>query len=832
MLQVAKKQIRRRKCRHSNAPPSSAKESNKGQAITEFALIIVFLLMVIFIIVESARIMWAWVTVQNSARAAARYGITGQFDPAFQYDTNPRVSSIKDVAAKELLGLKLNNDPNAAFEDDYYYLIEVYGVNDIGQLVPNDAGAPGKPLVVRVTYRVPIIVPLLSSIVDSLPVFGQIVENNEQFGQLGGAGQGEGLPPPLPQVPTPGVTPSPTASPTNTNTPLPTSTATLTPSPTFTPTNTPIICGTHFEGDLIAGNNFLFVTGEVGETVTILDLTSGATLGSATLVAISGHDCAGFDDFTPNVLNSALQEGHVILVQSSNGTTDTSIVVAIPPTPTTVPTNTPIPTDTPTATPVTPTSTPTATPLTPFLWLVPDCANPPNHRFEVYGNQWPPSNSVSLFFDDQLQGIVSTDGSGVFQPQTWSFPSAADGSYTIQGRSQGIIATAQLTVPCPDYTPPAPTATPTATPSPIDLLIIGQPQLLNTAPISEHVPLNFAVNVQNSGDFDITDQFFVDIYFNSPPVSRLAAFTFPNLVSSTLNTSSADANPYSIASALGTGGAALMGNTTDGNPPPSAQLGSDWDQTSFASAQTDGDYLTFDISPNAGITMTLDTLSFELKREQATEINHYALVADEMPGSGGDNFTTIIISGTVGTSANWQTFSADLSTIGFLRNVTTDTTFRLYFWGTAGTDNISIDNLTLDGHALPAGINPNTIPISQTVGYTSLSFLGAKQSQVVTITTFVGLSGGYSSHEVYSMVDSLSRISESNEDNNLAGPIIIQNVGCYATNRYPTPTTHWHCHHFWNCFCSARQWLGRTSSRPRKTKRYLWQPHCYNFHRR
>lgn len=54
--------------------------ATKGQALVEFALIIVVLLMVIFLIIEAARIMWAWGTVQNAAREGARYAITGRAD--------------------------------------------------------------------------------------------------------------------------------------------------------------------------------------------------------------------------------------------------------------------------------------------------------------------------------------------------------------------------------------------------------------------------------------------------------------------------------------------------------------------------------------------------------------------------------------------------------------------------------------------------------------------------------------------------------------------------------------------------------------------------------
>ncbi len=52
----------------------------RGQALAEFALTLPILLLLMFGIIEFARIFQAWVVLQNSARAAARYAITGQVD--------------------------------------------------------------------------------------------------------------------------------------------------------------------------------------------------------------------------------------------------------------------------------------------------------------------------------------------------------------------------------------------------------------------------------------------------------------------------------------------------------------------------------------------------------------------------------------------------------------------------------------------------------------------------------------------------------------------------------------------------------------------------------
>ncbi len=50
----------------------------KGQGLVEFALILPFLLLLLLGIVEGARLAWVYITVQESAREAARYAVSGQ----------------------------------------------------------------------------------------------------------------------------------------------------------------------------------------------------------------------------------------------------------------------------------------------------------------------------------------------------------------------------------------------------------------------------------------------------------------------------------------------------------------------------------------------------------------------------------------------------------------------------------------------------------------------------------------------------------------------------------------------------------------------------------
>src|SRR4051794_5621235 len=60
---------------HDNTP-----RRRQGQTLVEFALTLPILLLLMFGIIEFGRIFQAWVTIQNAARAAARYAVTGKYD--------------------------------------------------------------------------------------------------------------------------------------------------------------------------------------------------------------------------------------------------------------------------------------------------------------------------------------------------------------------------------------------------------------------------------------------------------------------------------------------------------------------------------------------------------------------------------------------------------------------------------------------------------------------------------------------------------------------------------------------------------------------------------
>lgn len=491
----------------------------QGQALVEFALILVVLVGVIFLIVDSSRVLWAWITVQNAARDGARFAITGRDD--CETGGTTRLECIESTTLEALSGLPLNDDPNALWEDDNFYRIEVWGVNANNQWELDYPGDPGAGVIVRTYYRVPIITPMLRPIQTSLMMNGEVWLNNEQFNSLGGDSAGVGLPPPVPltAVPTAGQTPTHTATPTA----GPTSTDTATPTITTTPTVTR--CPTHFEGDLVAGNNFAFVTGDVGGNLIFYDLSVNPPPGQPPVIgtAILGgpfpgdHDCLGFIIAQPLV--PPLQGGHWIEVRNNtDGSYDTLEVLPGTPTFTPSPTYTPSPTPVPSNTP---TRTPSPTPATAFLVNLPNCGNGPGVQFTVEGYNWPTTTNLTISWI--LQDGTEIPWTTIYAPhppafqQTLTFVSVPNGTHRVRAYSGSIIRDAIFTVPCPNITPTPTTTPPTPTPAPADLIVVGPPALISTPPIVEYQPLDFSITISNTGSVEVDEQFFTDMFLDPDP---------------------------------------------------------------------------------------------------------------------------------------------------------------------------------------------------------------------------------------------------------------------------------------------------------------------------
>src|SRR3990172_6219826 len=55
----------------------------RGQGMVEFALILPVMLLVIFVVIELARLLHAYLAIENGARFGVRYAVTGEYNPAY-----------------------------------------------------------------------------------------------------------------------------------------------------------------------------------------------------------------------------------------------------------------------------------------------------------------------------------------------------------------------------------------------------------------------------------------------------------------------------------------------------------------------------------------------------------------------------------------------------------------------------------------------------------------------------------------------------------------------------------------------------------------------------
>ncbi|HUM71264.1 MAG TPA: CARDB domain-containing protein, partial [Chloroflexota bacterium] len=77
-----------------------------------------------------------------------------------------------------------------------------------------------------------------------------------------------------------------------------------------------------------------------------------------------------------------------------------------------------------------------------------------------------------------------------------------------------------------------------------------------------------------------------------------------------------------------------------------------------------------------------------------------------------------------------------------------------------------------------------TIPITESDGYTAVSFLAGGETRLLMVTAYLGFANP-TPHVVYGFVDSDEHIDETDETNNITGPL----MGIQVTPAAPTPTT-------------------------------------------
>ena len=163
----------RKAIRARAAPP----KSEDGQALVEFALVAVVFLTLVFGVIDFARLFESWVTVQHAARQGARYAITGRSDCDSYSDD--RVGCIVETAKDASAGLTGGADAVDVSVRSWYYP---------NYTDPAHEGVPGvacDQIEVEVDYDHHLMTPLVSAIIDHVPLQGTDRLVNEPFGPCG-----------------------------------------------------------------------------------------------------------------------------------------------------------------------------------------------------------------------------------------------------------------------------------------------------------------------------------------------------------------------------------------------------------------------------------------------------------------------------------------------------------------------------------------------------------------------------------------------------------------------------------------------------------------------
>lgn len=130
-----------------------------GQTLAEFALVLPLLTLLIFGLVDMARAMQSYVTIQEAARDGARYAVTGRIDctgPLIQ----TRETCIQQMVADRTTQL---NNANTITTEWRSWDYPTYA----DPATENDAGEQCDAIEVEVTYQYEPITPIFSTLVAS-----------------------------------------------------------------------------------------------------------------------------------------------------------------------------------------------------------------------------------------------------------------------------------------------------------------------------------------------------------------------------------------------------------------------------------------------------------------------------------------------------------------------------------------------------------------------------------------------------------------------------------------------------------------------------------------
>lgn len=125
----------------------------RGLAVVELAIVLPVFLMLLFGIIDFARMFFVQITLQHAMREGGRFGVTGSqlADPVDPHNFQSRLDSIKRVVREAAVGVVMNP-------------ADIHVTSASG--LPNDAGGPGDTFTISMNYRFQFITPVVGQFFD------------------------------------------------------------------------------------------------------------------------------------------------------------------------------------------------------------------------------------------------------------------------------------------------------------------------------------------------------------------------------------------------------------------------------------------------------------------------------------------------------------------------------------------------------------------------------------------------------------------------------------------------------------------------------------------
>ncbi|MEX2245309.1 MAG: TadE/TadG family type IV pilus assembly protein [Dehalococcoidia bacterium] len=149
-------------------------QRERGQSLAEFALVAPLLFILIFGIIDIARLYQAWVTVQGAAREGARYGVTGRTD--CELYTDDRAGCVEFVALAQAASLPGSADGLSVSTKSWAF------PEYTTQSAAGDPGAQCDMIEVSVGYDYEPSTPVISKLIGGVHITGTERLVNEPFG--------------------------------------------------------------------------------------------------------------------------------------------------------------------------------------------------------------------------------------------------------------------------------------------------------------------------------------------------------------------------------------------------------------------------------------------------------------------------------------------------------------------------------------------------------------------------------------------------------------------------------------------------------------------------